>query len=174
MHDAAQAAVGQMIRESQCDATAPMTGIDLGGADYNGTARWQFPQTTWTSVDIRPNRGVDVVADAASYRPDEPVDVVLCTELLEHAQNWRACVLNAIRILKPGGYLFITCAGDGRGEHSHSGNPLPAEEYYGNVELSELRKVLKASPGLSDTNWGLRYAPVVCDLYAWARKPVGS
>lgn len=40
--------------------------------------------------------------------PDESIDVCTMLEFLEHVEEWKACVLECIRILKPGGILFLT------------------------------------------------------------------
>ncbi len=40
--------------------------------------------------------------------PDESMDVCLVPELLEHIVDWRRCLDEFIRILKPGGVLYIS------------------------------------------------------------------
>lgn len=40
--------------------------------------------------------------------PDQQFDVVLLPELLEHVDDWRSCISEAIRVLKPGGSLFLS------------------------------------------------------------------
>ena len=39
--------------------------------------------------------------------PDRSIDVCLLPELLEHVQDWRACVDEAVRVLRPGGLVYI-------------------------------------------------------------------
>lgn len=39
---------------------------------------------------------------------DSSMDVCLLLELLEHVDDWRSCVAEGVRILRPGGILFIT------------------------------------------------------------------
>lgn len=39
---------------------------------------------------------------------DESHDVCLLPELLEHVEDWKACLYEAVRILKPGGTLYLT------------------------------------------------------------------
>ena len=39
---------------------------------------------------------------------DESMDICLAIELLEHVQDWQACVREFTRILRPGGVLFMT------------------------------------------------------------------
>jgi len=40
--------------------------------------------------------------------PDASMDVALLPELLEHVANWQGCLDEAIRILKPGGLLYLS------------------------------------------------------------------
>jgi 2-polyprenyl-3-methyl-5-hydroxy-6-metoxy-1,4-benzoquinol methylase len=40
--------------------------------------------------------------------PDESADVCIALELLEHVADWESCVNECIRILRPGGALFLT------------------------------------------------------------------
>jgi len=40
--------------------------------------------------------------------PDESMDVCLSPELLEHVQDWESCVSEFVRILKPGGLLYLS------------------------------------------------------------------
>jgi 2-polyprenyl-6-hydroxyphenyl methylase/3-demethylubiquinone-9 3-methyltransferase len=40
--------------------------------------------------------------------PDESADVCVALELLEHVADWRSCLNECIRILRPGGALYLT------------------------------------------------------------------
>jgi 2-polyprenyl-6-hydroxyphenyl methylase/3-demethylubiquinone-9 3-methyltransferase len=40
--------------------------------------------------------------------PDASMDVCLAVELLEHVPDWRACLDEATRVLRPGGVAFVT------------------------------------------------------------------
>jgi ubiquinone/menaquinone biosynthesis C-methylase UbiE len=40
--------------------------------------------------------------------PDSSMDICLCPELLEHVAEWRPVVHEAIRVLKPGGLLYLS------------------------------------------------------------------
>jgi len=46
-------------------------------------------------------------ADALPW-PDSAFDIVVMPELLEHVPNWRACLAQAARILRPGGILYVS------------------------------------------------------------------
>jgi ubiquinone/menaquinone biosynthesis C-methylase UbiE len=40
--------------------------------------------------------------------PDRSMDVCLLPELLEHVADWRSCLLEAARVLRPGGLLYVS------------------------------------------------------------------
>jgi S-adenosylmethionine-diacylgycerolhomoserine-N-methlytransferase len=48
-----------------------------------------------------------VEADATIYRPEAAVDVVYLSYALTMIPNWRAALVNALRMLKPGGTLGV-------------------------------------------------------------------
>jgi ubiquinone/menaquinone biosynthesis C-methylase UbiE len=49
----------------------------------------------------------DVGTATALPWADESMDVCLLPELLEHVEDWESCVKEAIRVLRPGGLLYI-------------------------------------------------------------------
>lgn len=127
-------------------ATAnPVTVVDLGGRDINGTPRYLFPNATrYTVIDILPGEGVDIVADAATWEPDQAYDVILCCEIFEHTAAWPAICRTAYKACKQGGLFIITTAGPGRPPHSMIDGlfHLHPGEHYANVPASELQRVL--------------------------------
>jgi len=40
--------------------------------------------------------------------PDASFDVCLVPELLEHVEDWRSCLEEAVRVLRPGGVVFVS------------------------------------------------------------------
>jgi SAM-dependent methyltransferase len=40
--------------------------------------------------------------------PDESIDVCIALELIEHVADWQACVREFVRVLRPGGVLYLT------------------------------------------------------------------
>lgn len=151
--------------------------LELGSRNVNGSPRAFFPKAClagrYIGVDICPGwkpgdplpDGVDVVADAATWRdeievPFRPVrmtyvrdeirgaglrryDVVICVEVLEHAQTWREICETAALHVKKGGVVAITAAGPARAEHSAvDGLELKRGEYYANVQREHLEAVL--------------------------------
>lgn len=130
----------------RCHVTdEPVTVLDIGGRNINGSPRPLFPYaTTYTVLDIADGPGVDIVADAAEWKPDREYDVVVCAEVFEHTPVWPEICETAYLALRPGGRLIVTCAGPGRNPHSAvDGGDLRPGEHYGNVDPGELRAALE-------------------------------
>lgn len=120
----------------------PVTVIDIGGRDVNGTVRHLFNATEYTSVDLFPGPAVDIVADFCDVTL-EPVDVIVCCEVAEHTWSWPQIVTHASATLRPGGVLLFTAAGPTRTPHSAlDGGPVRDGEWYGNVDPVDLDEVL--------------------------------
>lgn len=121
----------------------PVSVIDVGGRDINGTARSAFPNAkSYLSIDLYEGWGVDLVGDFTEYR-GQPVDVVVCMETAEHTPVWPEIVANAANHLNDGGLFIFTAAGPGWPEHSATdGGPLRDGEHYENIEPEALRDVL--------------------------------
>jgi SAM-dependent methyltransferase len=130
---------------SRYATNAPITVLDIGGRDINGTCRPLFPNATYTCIDVREGPAVDLVADAATWTPDTVYDLVLCTEVFEHTDVWPQICATAYAACAPGGRFVATMAGPGRAVHSavDGGPELHPGEHYANVEPEELRLVLK-------------------------------
>ena len=85
---------------------------DIGG--HRDKKRGAFDIRTYqghvTCVNISPDHGADIVADATDLPcGDASFDVVVCSELLEHVRSPVDVLQEALRILKPGGRL-IACS----------------------------------------------------------------
>lgn len=174
MHIEALQAVERLwsrLTDEHAELAEPMTGLDVGGRNVNGSARHFMPNVSWHGLDIRPGPDVDYVDDAADWTGSGfKYDIVMSTELFEHAARWRDIIKTMWMSLDPTGPgVFIsTCASTGRGPHGASGEwGVPAGEWYGNVAPDDLRVELS------------RYFEVVYveynhtpgDAYAYARQP---
>jgi SAM-dependent methyltransferase len=119
--------------------------LDIGGRDLNGSPRMLFPNAApYHVLDLRPGPNVDYVGDATSWKAEKPYDLVICTEVFEHAEKWREIILTAWDSLRPGGWFLFTCAGPGRPPHSGI-EPvwgLIDGEWYANVSPEEARQEL--------------------------------
>jgi hypothetical protein len=125
----------------------PLRVLDIGGRNINGSPRGLFPHAAYTVLDCLDGEGVDIVADAATWKPDRGYDLVLCVEVFEHAERWRDILVTAYKALLPGGEIVVTCAGPGRAPHSALDGTwcLQPGEWYGNVEPDDLAAGLKAA-----------------------------
>jgi hypothetical protein len=123
---------------------APRIVLEYGGRDINGSVRPIFAGTHYTSIDIRPGPGVDVVADALEFVPGRAPDTIVCCEVLEHTPVWPDILHAAARSLQQYGRLVLTCACAPRAPHSATdGGPLVQDEYYANVEPLDLDVALQ-------------------------------
>lgn len=167
MHVEAHNAVARMADKLGL-LDVPLVGLDLGGADHNGSARSVFrDDVKWTGLDPFGGPGIDIVADAKTWVPDKAYDIVLCTEVLEHVQGWDGILVTAQKALKPGGFLLLTCASIDRPRHGAYGDPVPAEgEWYLNVDPVQLAMAFRILFAEHD----VEYAFPPGDAYAWGRK----
>src|SRR5437867_1988718 len=86
-----------------------VTVLDLGGRDINGSARGLFPNASvYTVLDIRDGEGVDIVADAATWVPDQEYDIIICAETFEHTNVWPEICATAFKACAPGGKFVCT------------------------------------------------------------------
>lgn len=118
----------------------PVSVIEIGSLNVNGTIRDLFPSAFWVGIDRAAGPCVDVVGDAENFEPEALADVVICCEVLEHADNWATLIRKAYSWLAPGGVFIMTCAGLGREPHSCGGGKLPPGEYYRNLAPPEVRQ----------------------------------
>ncbi len=53
---------------------------------------------------------IDFKSGSAASLPwaSDSIDICLCPELLEHVSNWQACLDEAVRVLRPGGVLYLS------------------------------------------------------------------
>jgi SAM-dependent methyltransferase len=149
----------------------PIAVLEFGSHDVNGGVRPLFPTAErYHGIDIAPGPGVDEVADAASWRSPEAFDVVVTTEVLEHAIHWRDVLTNGWDALRPGGVLLMTCATDPRPEHSAvDGWGLRPGEWYANIPAGEAIALVR---GFGPVAWSVEGGRYRGDLYLRADKRV--
>ena len=119
----------------------PRAVLEIGSLDINGSVRALFGgDVTYHGIDVVDGPGVDEVADAAAWRADRTYDVVVSTEVLEHAPRWDRIITNAWDAVEPGGRLLLTCATDPRAPHSAvDGLDVRPEEHYRNLPPGDVR-----------------------------------
>jgi predicted methyltransferase len=122
----------------------PISVIEIGSRNINGSVRVLFPNAHWTGLDLHAGPAVDVVCDAMLYEPSEQVALVVCCEVFEHTTNWREIIARVFDWLQPGGIFLMTCAGTGRMPHSAiDGGALRPDEHYENISQSEMEVALR-------------------------------
>ena len=99
--------------------------VEVGAIDVNGSCKpWLLMQlpSTYISTDMQEGPGVDIVCTGQEL-PErlgvESTDIVICTEVLEHVENWFAFLQSIWSILKPGGILLLTTRSPGFPLHNY-------------------------------------------------------
>jgi SAM-dependent methyltransferase len=102
--------------------------VETGSYDYNGSVRpavTAMAPLSYTGADAQPGPGVDLVCPAEKL-PEvlgvDSADVVISTEMLEHAEDWRGAMAGMTRVLAPGGLLVLTTRSAGFPFHPHPGD----------------------------------------------------
>jgi len=93
--------------------------LEVGSQDVNGSPREVLVPhgpKRYVGVDFVHARSVDIVMDVkdlTTYFGLDCFGVVVSTEMLEHAQDWRGAVAQMKAVLRPGGLLVVTTRGPG-------------------------------------------------------------
>lgn len=88
--------------------------LEVGSLDVNGSVRGDvmaLGPAEYVGVDLQPGPGVDVICDAGDLVArfgDNAFDVVISTEMLEHARDWRRIVSNIKRVTRPDGVMIVS------------------------------------------------------------------
>lgn len=97
---------------------------EAGAYNVNGSLRpWilSHAPTSYTGIDIRPGPGVDHVCSAAQLGKSF-CDLMVSTEMLEHAERWRDDLTGLANAVRPGGLVLLTTRSPGFGHHDHPGD----------------------------------------------------
>lgn len=93
--------------------------LEVGSANVNGSPRevlMPHEPGRYVGVDSAPGEDVDVVVDASALTlifGRGSFDVVVSTEMLEHAKDWRDAVVQMKNVLRVGGLLIVTTRSPG-------------------------------------------------------------
>jgi SAM-dependent methyltransferase len=141
--------------------------LEVGSKYVNGSIRPLIERFThpkeYIGVDIEPGKYVDIVLPAeklVEYFGEEAFDVVISTELLEHVEDWKLVITNIKRVLKRGGYLYITTRSYGFPYHGY-----PYD--YWRYEIEDMYKLFSDFEILI-----LEKDPSVPGVFLKARKPL--
>src|SRR5437868_12867636 len=99
--------------------------LEVGSRNVNGSLREHvesFHPAEYIGVDLELASGVDKKLNAEHLVKEfgeKSFDVVISTEMLEHAVNWKAIISNMKQVLKPGGALLITTRSEGFPFHEY-------------------------------------------------------
>ena len=114
--------------------------LDIGSHDYNGNFSpivKNLKPSKFIGIDIIPGPGVDIVCsgeEAVEKFGKNSFDVVVASELMEHARNWREVISNIKNVCKPNGIIFITTRSKGFRLHGYPHD-------YWRYELDDMRKI---------------------------------
>jgi SAM-dependent methyltransferase len=119
----------QVVREHGLNKEGSRVLI-VGSLDVNGSVRPYFDKTQMVGIDLFKGEGVDHAINAhdlltpeslstifgvpySSYSEtyDQAFDVVACTEMLEHDDEFWKSLYNMGAVLRSGGYLLLTARG---------------------------------------------------------------
>lgn len=92
--------------------------LEVGSMNVNGSVRpWveSLQPLSYHGVDIAPGPGVDEVHNV-SLGIKGVFDVVISTEMLEHAEEWQAALMNMFEAARE--TLILTCRGPGFPYHN--------------------------------------------------------
>lgn len=85
--------------------------LDIAPQIHEG-ARPYFKKAKVVTLDIDPNSKATYIADICKNNkknlPNDSFEFILCTEVIEHVANPFKAVKEIYRILKPGGFLFLS------------------------------------------------------------------
>jgi SAM-dependent methyltransferase len=102
--------------------------LEVGSFNVNGSVRpilTGLQPAEYHGVDASAGDGVDQVLDCTALVDEFGAgswDVVVSTEMLEHVEDWRACVRNLVQVLAPGGLLLVTTRSPGFPYHPFPGD----------------------------------------------------
>lgn len=101
----------QRLVSTHLDRERALRAIDIGSYDVNGSYRTLFDAPRWryTGVDLEQGPGVDVVLSSPYRFPfaSRSVDVIVSGQAFEHIEYFWATWLEMMRVLKPGGLVFL-------------------------------------------------------------------
>lgn len=101
-------ALMKQFRES-ISAPTPLTVVDVGSYDMNGSYRCLFEGWSYTGIDVRPGPNVDIVVDEDGQWSDVPgnIDLFISGQAFEHMRQPWTIIQTMEKRLRPGGQMCI-------------------------------------------------------------------
>lgn len=116
MHDTAYR-YGQLFYDVYIPKEQNLHIVEVGSYNVNGGLREIFntPYTHFTGLDFVPGPGVDYILSDPYKLPyrDNEVDVIVCSSVMEHCDMFWLLFLDMVRVLKPGGLIYINSPSNG-------------------------------------------------------------
>lgn len=145
--------------------------VEAGACNYNGSARDALSghgPASYLGTDAQEGPGVDLVCPAEKLPEvlgEDCADVLVSTEMLEHAEDWRGAVTGMVRVLAPGGVLLLTTRSAGFPLHGYPDDWWRfSVDHMGGIAAAGGLEVLRLEP---DPDWN---SPGV---FLLAKKPEG-
>jgi SAM-dependent methyltransferase len=138
--------------------------VDIGSYDVNGTYRTLFDAENWAyhGIDLEAGPGVDTVLKSPYSLPfrSGSVDLVISGQAFEHVEYFWMSWLEMVRVLKPGGRIFLIAPSRGP-EHRYPQDcwrfypdGYRALARYAGCELVEVTTDWEPHPDPGSSAWG--------------------
>ena len=114
--------------------------LEVGSFDVNGSIRSyveEFSPRSYVGTDITEGPNVDLVVDANNLISEfgtDSFDFIICTEVVEHVQDWRNVINNIKGVLRQNGCLLLTTRSR---RFPYHGYPYD----YWRYEISDMKKI---------------------------------
>ena len=129
MHDTAYR-YGQLFYDAYVPKGQNVQIVEIGSQNVNGGLRDIFatPHTNFMGIDFVDGPGVDCRMDNPYVIPlsDDTVDILICSSVLEHCEMFWVLFLEMVRVIKPGGLIYINAPSNGN-FHRH---PVDCWRFY--------------------------------------------
>jgi SAM-dependent methyltransferase len=132
--------------------------LDVGSGDINGNNRFLFcSEIEYHGNDVCAAKNVTIVSKTKDLPfKEETFDVIVSTECFEHDPEYEQSFQKIVKMLKPSGLFFFTCASTGRAEHgtmrSHPNcsfgtisKQADMQDYYKNLTIEDVGKAIDLS-----------------------------
>lgn len=154
----------KVLIETYLDPMKALNIFDLGSYDVNGSYRPLFRNPVWNyqGIDLVDGPNVDIVLKSAYHLPiaSRSADVFLSGQAFEHIEFFWLTWLEMVRVLKPGGLIFLLAPSRGP-EHRY---PLDCWRFYpdayralaryASLELLEVNTDWQNSTDADSALWG--------------------
>jgi len=159
MHESAFK-IAECFYQTYCTTESPLIILDVGSQDLNGSLREIVKkEDIYIGIDFVEAKSVDVCLDDPYKFPfhDNYADVILCSSVLEHSEFFWLTFLEMIRVLKPGGLVYIN---------------VPTNGFVHRFPVDCWRFYPDAAKGLK--NWGVRNGYEVEVLESFIARNIGA